>query len=71
MTTQAENLHLATRYERAARQAADPAARRQLEAMAETYLTLAKSLAILERSTEVVEEAKRPPKRQARLSCGG
>ncbi|CCE09126.1 hypothetical protein BRAS3843_3040011 [Bradyrhizobium sp. STM 3843] len=63
MTTLAEYLHLATRYERAAGQAADPAARRQLEAVAETYLTLAKSLAVLERSTEVVEEAKRTQKR--------
>ena len=53
--TPTEYLELAACYERAARERPSLAARRQLHAIADTYLTLAKSTALLEQSEKVIE----------------
>ena len=60
MTTPAEFLKLAVRFDRAAKEASDPGARNQLEMVADTYVVLAKSTLILERSAAAFEKIRRP-----------
>jgi hypothetical protein len=55
MLTSAQYLTLAHHYEGAATSTGDRISRRQLDALAESYLVLAKSAAILERSASALQ----------------
>jgi hypothetical protein len=61
MLTRSEYQELASHYESAAERASDDVARERLRALAKTYLVLARSMSLVERSAKVLDriEARR------------